>query len=315
MDVVNSGIRLGQYDEPALNQQLAQFTLHPPSDPLQRVTGLAALRTAVGQNWLEMGTKINPTSNNGDGRLLAGFNMDLAGFVVENGTRRMLGQAQSFLDDARTDLMQAQSYLQGQGRRDTDPEMAGIRDSLAYVNERLGRIYGQHDITGAFNELKNQFSRNFPDMSDYTTRLAQQVVSLPPANRYFVAKMRRDVCLLELAFASFKASRGDGEGARSLYQDAMTHLQVAEANHPNAADLPAIRQLAASIRQQVPGAIAGQYGSSIANPFGVSYQAQPGTFGLQNPGYPTPAPGFQSPPPAGGQQSYWSTNGSGGTRR
>ena len=255
--IVATGKKLGMENEAALGLVTNDFMNAHAKDanPMEQWHGTAALSTAEGDFWLERGTKIEPTAHNATGRILAGRGLDMGGFAL------------SAYRTAAGDLINAQN----RGIKDNLPsgEIDELKKSTKSVEDRINAIYGPHDIQGCYNDLKDAYRQDISSMTHYQVALKQQVDNLHTKDPRYIGKMVRDLVLLDLAVAGYKAEHGDGGGAQIMYAESQRYMKAAQQFDPQAPDLVQLQKISADLAKTVPNAEAAQYKNGFNNPFSV----------------------------------------------
>lgn len=276
--MVTKGKDLGMENEGALMLQVADFmnAHRGDTDPVYRLHGTAGLNTAAGDYWMERGAKIVKTAHNKDGRILMDSKLDLG------------GQALQFYRPAAGSLIEAENHLRDKGDTVKADEMATSRK---YVEKQLDTIYGEHNIDKIFADLKSVntltvdsagkilsgtdnkpsaggYTQNINAMAHFHNDLKGQVDSMRTGDKRYLAKMCRDLALVQLAIADYKADKSDSASV-IMYSDALRYLQSAEQLDDKAPDAVKIRQIAETMRQKVQGSTGAQYDSKVNNPFGI----------------------------------------------
>jgi hypothetical protein len=256
-DIVSKGKRLGMENEAALGLVANDFAnLHSKdASPMEYWHGTAAISTAQADFWVERGTKIEPTQHNATGRVLAGRGLDIGGFGLAS------------YRTAAGDLINAQN----RAINDKLPsdQVDELKKSTKSVEDRINAIYGPHDIQGCFNDLKAEYRQDISAMAHYQVSLKQQVDNLHTQDPRYIGKMVRDLVLVDLSLASYKAEHGDGGGAQILFTESQRYMKAAQQFDPKAPDLVELENISADLAKTVPGANAAQYQSRAKNPFGV----------------------------------------------
>lgn len=253
-DIRSRSVKLGMENEGALLVQQGDFMNNKDHDPLYHLHGSAALFTAWGDIYMQRGTKVDPSKTNADGRILTGSGYDLG------------GQATDFYRQAMANLVEGQNQAARAGQKDQQDAMA---KSQREVMDRLNKIYGEHDVNDVFNKLKEEYRQNIDSIPRYQIRLKGQVDSLQTRDTQYAAKMCRDLALLDLAIASYKADHNEGGGAQIMYAEALKYLQAAERIDAKAPDAKKLRQIADGMSRQIPQAVNNQFNNGFNNPFGV----------------------------------------------
>jgi hypothetical protein len=259
-EIRSSAYKLGMENEGALLGHIGTFMNDRNHNPLYHLHGGAALFTALGDMQAERGTKLQQSQLNTDGRILAGTGYDLG------------GQATDLYRQSIANLVEGQNQARRAG--DTASENA-MKQSQEQVMERLNRIYGEHNIGDIFNKLKDAYKNDVSGIAHFQVQLKQKVSTLQTRDTQYAAKMCRDLAILDLAIASFKAERNEGGGATIMYNEAIQFLQAAERIQPNAPDAREIRKIAEQLRPSIPQAVNNQYNSTFNNPFRVGQTGTP----------------------------------------
>lgn len=225
-------------------------------NPLERLHTTAAIQTALAVYLLDHGTVINPTKSDDRGRMLAGLNLDLG------------AHAAGYLFSADKNLYDAQNYL----RKNNLPGESELQGSRNFVQTKLVDIFGPHDIPVAVTALKQVYRLNIIEMAHFQVDLGRHVRAMPVRSAGEIkvaAKGCRDLALLDIAIAQYKAESGDGEGANILYKEGVNFLNVAGRLDGGNADLEALRDVSTKTAPMIEDAIKRQYASPCNNPFGV----------------------------------------------
>lgn len=216
----------------------------------------AALETALANYLLQRGTIIDPTKEDSTGRILAGLNLDLGEHALG-----YLAVADKHLYDEQVLTKQS-----------NPGDLAELLKSRQYVQQEIKLIYGQHDIPGAITALKNAYKYHIIEMAHFQVDLARHVRALPvrnPGEIMVAAKGCRDVALLDLAIAEYKAERGDGDGAEIMYKEGVNFLRTAARLDPSNVDIPDLQKASNKIGSEVTDAVKRQHNNWFNNPFGV----------------------------------------------
>ncbi len=287
--IVKKGTKLGKENEAALELQMADFQQNHANDhPLNRLRGTAGLAAAVGNMWLDYGTKTDLTKHNKEGRLLEGSNLDLG------------GQATSFLRLSAGSLVEAQNYAmqhkgeEVNGKQIDDREVQDLQKSLKSVEDKLKAVYGEHDIDGIFKTLKDNYRANEDALNHFGVNLKAQVDGLRTNDPQYKAKMCRDVALLFMSIADYKADKNNGGDAAILYSDAQRYLTQAGQLDGNAPDQRKLLMIADRMRSKVPQAVQNQYNNHFDNPFSVP-NTDNGNNPLSQPGFIPNNTGYSRP--------------------
>jgi hypothetical protein len=267
----------------AVKYYLADWRGRKHDDLVNGYRGSAILATALGETILKDGTDVgvgngntrsylqNLTGSNTKEKdnLLSGYDLDLGSVAALN-----LRGARIELDRAKTETQKLAS--QGAELRGTKVQASEVSD-LEKIGQRidgdLNKIYGKHDIGGAFKELSewghNLNQRDMARIRDNLKNIRQRAVDRNDSDTRFMAKINRDLALVDLAFASSKVmgSIKDPTSAETMYQEACSYFQEArrfESNNPDNEQIDAIfNDLGTKIK---PGE---QWSSSTFNPLNV----------------------------------------------
>lgn len=259
-DIVAKSHKLGMENEGQLLVQMSDFMNNKGQDPLYHLHGAAALYTAMGDLYISRGTKLDPTALNDKSRVLQGDNYDLG------------GQAAGLYRQALTNLVEGQNQAQKAGRTD---EQKGMAEAQKDVVKRLEGLYGEHNMQNVFDKLKDGYRQNISEMTRFQVKLKQQIDGLQTRDAKYAAKMVRDLVVLDLAIAGYKAEQNDGAGASIYFAEAEKYLQAAERIDPQSADAKQLRDIGKKLAPRIPQAQQNQTNNRFNNPFGVPNGANP----------------------------------------
>lgn len=264
--IVEAGAKLAMENDGALKLQFEQFVCDHQNDANRAYLshGTAALATAVGDVILDRGTKIDSIDSMSEGRLLAGGGYDLGGGALK------------YYRLAAANLIDLQNHASTVGLN--KQQVDELIESRKSIESRMHKIYGRHDLERLFGELQTQFRQNENDLGRFAVNLASQVKAIPAStvrnDPQYVAKLCRDVALVDLAAAEYKSStHSNGEDASLLWKDAMRFLtKGARQWDPDAQDLPQLLNIAERVRVKVQNVGADQYTNQfqLRNPYGIS---------------------------------------------
>jgi hypothetical protein len=226
------------------------------TDPRQKLHTTAALEVALATYLLDRGTVIQPLKDDASGRIMRGANLDLG------------GHAMGYLFAADRNLYDMQNYLQQNHLAGS----ADVQQSRDYIQQKLRGIFGPHDIPGGIEALKQTFRLNITEMAHFQVDLVRHAKALPvrtAAETKVAGKACRDVAILDIAIAQYKAEHGDGEGADIIFKEAVQFLNAGKQLDSNNADMPALQKASDTTNTMVADAIKRQYGNWFNNPFGV----------------------------------------------
>lgn len=279
--------------EPVIQAQLAseidrmkrEWGQMPPGDKLQGLRNVAILSTALGENRLDMGTRI--LKENKPVFALQGYGLDLGGdalMYLQMAKKEGVEKAKSMTQKLIADNPDGE-YKSG--------EIADLDKFGQRINANMDKIYGKHDIDGAFDELKkfipgneNTFGKTFLD--NINNKIANNATS---GDSKMVAKLFRDLAMSYMALASNKMDRGkDGGGAVDLmfgtdqgrqlpfgrsgkargYDGALDCLRAAKQLDPSNEDLAQLLVIAEKLANQAREKAAAQQADSTTNPLNVN---------------------------------------------
>jgi hypothetical protein len=256
--LVSAALNPASQDASALINTYQQFLVAHRNDvdPVVRFHTGAALQTALATYLMERGTVIQPTKSDVDGRILGGRNLDLG------------GHAAGYLFAADKHLYDLQNHLKQNNLGGSED----VQKSRDFIQQKLRSIFGPHDITQSIEALKQAFRQNISEMAHFQIDLVKHVRAMPvrnPAEIKVAAKGCRDVALLNMAIAEYKAERGDGEGANIIYKESVQFLRVATQLDAGNADVAGLQQSSDKLGPVVAEAVKKQYSNWFNNPFGI----------------------------------------------
>jgi hypothetical protein len=251
-NIRSTSMKLAMENEGQLLIHMGDFMNNKTHDPLYHLHGSAALYTTMGDLYMQRGTKLDPKALNDQKRVLAGENYDIG------------GQALGFYRQALTNLVEGQNQAAAAGRKDEQAAMAAAQKQVV---ERIETIYGPHNMQNVHDKLKEAYHLNIDGVNHYQVSLKQQVDSLQTRDTKFAAKMCRDLAVLDLAIASFKAEKNEGGGAQIMYTEALSYIEAAKRIDPNNPDLKALEDIARNLRAKVPQAVQNQNDNRFNAPF------------------------------------------------
>jgi hypothetical protein len=269
-NAVKAGKKLGEENEVALELQMRDWLAKQSiTSPVTHMRGTAVLGAALGEFRLESGTRLDINSHaDKKDRILKGYNYDFG------------GEATTWLRMSAGSLVSAQQYAEthkGQtvdGQVMDDNYIQQLKNEQKRVEDDLNKVYGEHDIKGIFNELKDQARVNGTDMDQALVRMKNTLDVTTSKDPKFVAKSSRDVAIGFLAKASYMATKNNGGDANVMYQAAIQYLRQAEQLDPNNPDNKKMEELQLDVVKGIPGAqpsiqqaINNQYKSNWNNPF------------------------------------------------
>jgi hypothetical protein len=163
------------------------------------------------------------------------------------------------------------------GHKITAADIAQQNEISQYATDRIDDICngvdGQgHDMDAIFTELKHVYRMKIAEsgnpIGDFEQRMAKLVDNPASSDPKIQAKTARDIGLLMLAIADYKAEQGDGIGAAQMYTAAAVCYSKTVAIDPNAPDNSKIHKIAKRIadERKLDTAIWRQFESNAANP-------------------------------------------------
>jgi hypothetical protein len=237
-DVVFTGSQLGSRNELALKVQVEEFVFNHRNDTNQAgfMHGAAALAGALGDTLLNRGNRLDSA----DHVLSAGDRLDLGGCSLRNymASAELLGVIQ---------------------RRKGETEFSAHVDDLARssrcINNKIEQIYSRHDIEKTFVRLCDKYRLDPGTLLIYESQLARQVKQLPASTTVtdpkFVAKLCRDVALIDFAIANGSRNRNVDDAAASGWLRAGERfLRGARRWSPDAPDLQSLEKIAADLHKK-----------------------------------------------------------------
>src|SRR5579885_592138 len=266
-------------------------------DLLSGYRGAAIVLAAVGESRLDKGTFIpggqgEPSGGrlnriwrtlSGSGSeydsILQGYNLDLGGDALSN------------LISARIQIERARTATQAILNHDpsypaartpvTGAEVAGLSDVQARIDADIQRVYARHDIPAIYAELESWSYRKMSQAARIADHQRAMIRQPPTNDPRYLAKLYRDLALIDLAFAGYKVGYNgvgngrDAIGARGPLQEALGCLGEARRLDGGNEDTDQIAAIADAIAAQAPGMEQGQLRSPLNNPFGTDGRPTP----------------------------------------
>src|SRR5262249_44293559 len=153
-------------------------------------------------------------------------------------------------------------------------------DELSKIEKRvdldLAKIYGKHDISGIYSSLeKYTYTLNQKESGHLRDQIKAKINQPGTEDKRYIAKLWRDLALLDLAFAGIKVgyngvgNGGDGATANIMMKEAQQAMQKARELDDKNEDLSQLDKILQEVNGKIPAAITKQGNSGLNNPFGI----------------------------------------------
>ena len=264
-NAVEKGKQLGKENEVSLELIMRDwFSKKDSTHYLTHLRGSAAIACSLGEFRLEEGSRIDQRSHaDKKARILKGFDYDFG------------GEATMWLRMSAGCLWDAQRYVDGhegltiEGQKMDAAYMKQLKNLQTGVEDKLERIYGQHDVNAIYEILSSQVRENSGDWQQGLVRLKRELDSSSSTDNRFLAKASRDLALGYMAEANYMASKDNGEDAQIMFRDATRFLQKSMELAPEAPDNQGLQKIALKLEPQIQKAIDKQWDNPFNNPFEI----------------------------------------------
>ncbi len=255
---------LGLSNPALLELRLTEAADRTNQHPLEYERNCAALSYGLGLARLEQGSRIDITDYKPSAYFLTGMKYDFGCAAAEQ------------LNSAVTSLEKASRWATAHkseslnGRVVDDSYVQQLEELRGKVVADLNAIYGDQNVGGVYQAVKGLCDTQAQSILQFIIRGNEYLQSLGenlnPMDVRYAAKMGRDLCIANMAYAEKCASSNNGEDARGFFRAAEQHLRNAESLEKNP-NLNKLKEIADTVRKRIPSAISNQWNNSRNNPW------------------------------------------------
>lgn len=264
---VEKAKELGISNPAVLEARVLESMNRTNQHPVEQDRNTAALAYGLGLARLEKGSRLDVTDYTPTAYFLEGKSYDFGGTAAEQ------------LNSALTSLERARKYADGHrgesvnGRAIDDAYVNQLNELKGKVTSDLNVIYGEQNVGEVYDTVKGLCRTKVQTILTFIVSGNQKLQSLgenlSPADVRYAAKLARDLCVANMAYAEHCASLNNGEDAKGFFSAAEDHLRNAEALEKSSKNLAKLKEQADRVRVKIPGAVSNQWGNSRNNPFEI----------------------------------------------
>ncbi len=247
-------------------ESLGRTNLHP----VEQDRSTAVLSYGLGLARLQQGSRLDVTDFTPSAYFLEDKKYDFGCTAAEQ------------MNSAVTSLEHARVWAAGHknetvnGRTVDDAYVRQLEDLKSKVTADLDTIYGEQNVGEVYSAVQGLCRTKVQTVLSFIVNGNQKLQSLgenlSPTDVRYAAKLARDLCVANMAYAEQCATANNGEDARGFFNAANEHLRNAEAMEKESKNLPKLKQLSDRVRTKIPGAVNNQWNNPVNNP----WQIKPG---------------------------------------
>jgi hypothetical protein len=261
--------QLGLSNPAVLEMRLVESMGRTNQHPVDQDRQTAALAYGLGLARLEKGSRLDVTDYTATAYHLTDKKYDFGCTAAEQ------------LNSAVTSLERAAKWVKGHkgqtvnGRVMDDSYVQQLDELKGKVVTDLNKIYGEQNMGEVYETAKGLIQTNLQSVmrfiKDGGEKLQSLGAELSPTDVRYAAKLSRDLCIANLAYAEKCADSNNGVDARAFLLSAEEHIKNSEAleKSPN---LIKMKEIIDRVRKKIPGATQRQFSNPVNNP----WQLKPG---------------------------------------
>jgi hypothetical protein len=261
--------QLGLSNPAVLEMRLVESMGRTNQHPLDQDRQTAALAYGLGLARLEKGSRLDVTDYSPTAYLLSDRKYDFGCTAAEQ------------LNSAVNSLERAAKWVKGHkgqtvnGRVMDDSYVQQHEELKGKVVSDLNKIYGEQNMGEVYSTAQTMIRTNLQPVMRFIKEGGEKLQSLgaelSPTDVRYAAKLSRDLCIANLAYAEKCADSNNGVDARAFLRSAEEHIKNSEALEKSV-NLIKMKEIIDRVRKKIPGATQRQFANPVNNP----WQLKPG---------------------------------------